>query len=388
MDETRWWHIANTGTVAVLVVLLLLTEDDPARVVGGILTLVVFLAVWFVVGRRASRLHPVAVVILVVAVVAAGGVATGFSAILAVIQCVAYPLIWTHVRSTRWAIIGNVALSLSVAGGFLFSLGTSPQAMSQTAITCAVSLGFSLCLGLWFTRVYSLVSERDEAIAKMESAQALVNALGRDAGARDERERLSREIHDTIAQDLTGLVMTAQRGRRELNAGDTAAADAQLAILEDNARHALAETRALVASGAAAGVDAGLAEALTRLGERFERETGIAVTIVAEDSGAIDRDREVVLLRCAQEALANVRKHSEASGVLLTLSMLDGVVTLRLADDGIGFDTAAPTAGFGLAGMRERLALVQGSIHFVSEPGQGVELVVVVPAHASSTVAA
>ena len=151
-------------------------------------------------------------------------------------------------------------------------------------------------------------------------------------------------------------------------------------MLEENARHALTETRALVASGAAVGVDGGgLAIALRRLGERFERETGIRVTVEADDAASLDRDGEVVLLRCAQEALANVRKHSAASAAALTLTVRAGEVDLGITDDGSGFDPSVPSSGFGLTGLRDRLALVRGTLAVTAAPGGGTTLIATLP---------
>ena len=130
----------------------------------------------------------------------------------------------------------------------------------------------------------------------------------------DERGRLAREIHDTIAQSLTGLVMVAQRAGNRLEPVDGEAAASvrgDIELMEQMAREALTEARGLVASLTPVEPDAGLAEALRRLATSFERETGVAVTVTADAAG-LDRELEVVLLRCAQEALANVRKHAKA----------------------------------------------------------------------------
>ena len=133
-------------------------------------------------------------------------------------------------------------------------------------------------------------------------------------------------------------------------------------------------------AGAAVGVDGGgLAIALRRLGERFERETGILVSVEADDSAVLDRDGEVVLLRCTQEALANVRKHSTASTAALTLTVRDGEVDLTITDDGSGFDPSAPSSGFGLTGLRERLALVRGTLAVTASPGGGTTLIASLP---------
>jgi signal transduction histidine kinase len=167
--------------------------------------------------------------------------------------------------------------------------------------------------------------------------------------------------------------MLAQRASRELAAGTLE--PGHIDVLEENARAALAETRALVASSASPGLDDGLASALERLGARFERETGIIVTVQADATAFVARDTEVVLLRCAQEGLANVRKHAAAHSVTVSLTGR----TLRVIDDGTGFDVTAPSAGYGLAGMRERLALVGGSVQ-ITTASSGTVLEVEVPA--------
>jgi len=381
MMINRWWTVAVGATAAVLLVLLLL--DAPAdllqgRTVVGCLTVVAFVAGWFLLRRRAIT-HVSAALALTAVLVLTAGVGTAVFPSFAIVQCFAYPALWITWHRTRDAILANVALTVAVGIGFLVSLGTTPPDIAQTLTTIIISLGFSLALGLWFTRVYDLVDERDRLIEELQKAQDQVAALSRDAGVLDERERLAREIHDTIAQDLTGLVLTAQRGRRELRRGNAPGAAEQLSILEDNARAALVETRGLVAAGAPVGVEGGLTTALNRLGERFERETGVTVTVRAPGTAELDRDSEVVLLRCAQEALANVRKHSEATAASVTVSTAHDSVVLRIADNGRGFDTTVESSGFGLNGMSDRLALAGGSLTVVSTPGQGTAVVASLP---------
>jgi signal transduction histidine kinase len=382
MKKLLWWHVAVLGTGIVLAVLLFIEGNGGIHLIGGLASLAFLVIAWFTLGRMAECSGGWWSVSLIATVALACGVGTGFDPLLATMQCVAYPLVWFFAGSTPRALVGNLVLVASVGVGFLFSVGTTNAALVQTGITCALSLLLSLGLGLWFSRVYNTINERQALIDELEAAQSQLAALSRDAGAASERERLAREIHDTIAQDLAGLVLTAQRGTRELESGNDAAAREQFAILEDNARNALAETRALVASGAAVGTDGtNLATALRRLGARFERETGILVTVTADDAAVLDRDSEVVLLRCAQEALANVRKHSKAAATSLALASDDEGVSLSVADDGTGFDAGAHSTGFGLDGMRERLGYVGGSLEVVSAEGTGTKISARLPLH-------
>jgi signal transduction histidine kinase len=210
--------------------------------------------------------------------------------------------------------------------------------------------------------------------------------VSRDAGVSSERERLAREIHDTIAQDLTGLVLVlvAQRARRELDNNHPAAAAEQLELIEDNARAALAEARALVTASAPVGLTGeGITSALERLAERYSRETELTVAVDAGQLSAIARETEVVVLRCAQEALANVRKHASATHVTIAVTADDSTLTMSVTDDGIGFDPASAHTGFGLEGMSERLALVSGRLN-IDSSGAGTTLRATIPQGASA----
>jgi signal transduction histidine kinase len=373
MDNPRWWHIAIAATAVVLTVMVLAADLPLWREVGAITTLAVFVASWYVIGRLGFE-NPVAGLVFTAIVVVSTGVAVGFHPFMAILQCVAYPLVWTMSTRTRNAVIANVALSIAVGIGYW----ASTRSLPETAMTAGLSLAFSLALGLWITDIAERSHERQRLLDELHSTQDRLASVNREAGVASERERLAREIHDTIAQDLTGLVLLAQQARRDLAGGRGAEAAEQLAMIEENARTALAETRALVAASAPVPLSAGgLAEALDRLASRFTRETGIAVTV----SGAtadLERDAEVVLLRCAQESLANVRKHSGARTATLTLSAREGSVRLVVTDDGHGFDPASRTDGFGLGGMRDRLALVGGALD-VSSSDSGTTLIATLP---------
>jgi signal transduction histidine kinase len=387
MAQSRWWTIAVIAAGVVLSALVILERVSPVRTVGAIATTIAIVVIWLILGKRAlaDGRHGIAISIAFGLLASASA---GFEPSMATIQCVVYPVIWSVLVRTRAAVIATVCVAVGMGTGMFIGLGATTSALVIASTIEGLSLIFSLALGLWITSIADTSEERRTLIHQLETAQEELAALSRDAGAASERERLARELHDTIAQDLTGLVMTAQRGLRELRAGNTAAAEKQLGVLEENARNALTETRALVASGAAVGVDGGgLAIALRRLAERFERETGITVSVDADDAAALDRDREVVLLRCAQEALANVRKHSSADAAALTLIMRDNEVTLSVSDDGSGFDPQVPSSGFGLAGLRKRLTLVRGNLDVTASPGGGTRLVATLPGAAGPGVA-
>ena len=379
MESTRWWSVAVIGTSAALASMLALVTPGSWQLYVGLSSITVFIAFWFGIGSRAIDGSRPALVMVVVTILFSAGVTLAFPP-LAYVQAIAFPLVWTRLENTRQSIVGSVVLAVAVGGAGFLGSDRTLISLVQYLIIEGLSLIFAIALGLWITSIANQSHARQKLLDELRAAQSELATLSRDAGVTSERERLAREIHDTIAQDLTGLVLLAQRASRELSLGDTAAASEQLVILEEGARTALAETRALVASTSPAALDdGGISAALERLGERFERETSIAVSVRTDVATILDRDLEVVLLRCAQEGLANVRKHSGASRAALTLVATPTERSLQVSDNGAGFDATRPSAGYGLSGMRERLALVDGTLDL--ESGEdGTTLLVTLPA--------
>ncbi|MGW9168635.1 sensor histidine kinase [Agromyces sp. NPDC055658] len=389
MLNRRWWDAAAIA-VAVVTVLFGLTDppygppDYGAWAVAG-----VFLVVYFAYLRgRLDREDPTQHVVITIVLSAVVGVGVAFDPGASILQAFAYPFLWVTAPSTRRAIVANVGLAIALLVGYVVHFGWG-GVVAGVAVA-GLSLGFSLALGLWITHIAAIGEERARLLVELQSAQGQLAALHRDAGVSDERARLAREIHDTIAQSLTGLVMVAQRAGNRLDGSDdasqgTAAARADIELIEQMAREALTEARGLVATLAPVSADGGLTAALGRLGAAFERETGVRVAVDADASG-LDRELEVVLLRSAQEGLANVRKHAGASRVAITVADRGAhEVVLTVRDDGAGPSPAAPgasspaPAGFGLAGLRDRAALVGGTLEFGPANGGGSLLRVTVP---------
>ncbi len=202
MENPRWWHIAVTSMAVVLTVMVITADVPVWRQVGAQAALMVFVVGWFTIGRLAFQSVTAAWVFSGIVIVSVG-VAVGFQPYMAIIQCVAYPLLWVISTSLRGAILANVALAASVGVGFWFSTAD----IVQTLLTSVLSLGLSVALGLWITQIAERSHERQRLLDELRSTQDRLAAVSRDAGVASERERLAREIHDTIAQDLTGLVL-------------------------------------------------------------------------------------------------------------------------------------------------------------------------------------
>ena len=225
----------------------------------------------------------------------------------------------------------------------------------------------------------------EEMVAENTGLQAQLLVQARDAGAGDERQRMARKIHDTLAQGLTGIVT-------QLEAAQRTASDAERERRIDNAkrlaRDSLAEARRSVqALRPRALENSRLPEALAGEVARWSATSGVAAEVeTTGDARPLHPEVEVTLLRVAQEALANVAKHAGASRAGVTLSYMEDVVSLDVRDDGVGFAPAPPngnghaSGGFGLIAMRQRVSRLAGELEIESEPGAGTAVSATLPA--------
>jgi len=238
------------------------------------------------------------------------------------------------------------------------------------------------------------VSALTEANARLEESlrhnadlqeQLLIQA--REAGISEERRRLAREIHDTLAQGLMGIITQLQAAQGA--GGDAGARHIELAT--ELARESLTEARRSVQALAPEPLaGARLPDAIQDVSARWCELHGLEVSFTTTGTPRVMRPEiEVALLRTAQEALANVAKHAHATRVGLTLSYMEDLVTLDVRDDGDGFVTVNGSGprrprddqgGFGLQGMRQRVEGVAGTLEIESEPGGGTAICAAIPA--------
>ena len=240
------------------------------------------------------------------------------------------------------------------------------------------------------TRHRESLAELSEANRRLEATiteneglhqQLLVQA--REAGVLDERQRMAREIHDTLAQGLTGIVTQLQAAEHAVSGtpGDPTGWRRHVDAATRLARESLGEARRSVDALRPEPLEGcRLSEALTRVAERWTALNGIAAQVTTTGAARpIDSEVEFALLRAAQEALANVARHAHASRVRLTISYMENEVALDVRDDGVGFDPAFPDRGFGLVAMRQRIADLSGTLQVESEPGGGTAISACVP---------
>ncbi|WP_345983201.1 sensor histidine kinase [Streptomyces sp. DSS69] len=295
---------------------------------------------------------------------------------------------------------GLLATAVILAGSQ--SGGLPPASAMNWAAFAALYL-LNACLTLFFWHVGVREEEKGriqvETIAELERtnirleeamaenaalhAQLLVQA--REAGVDDERRRLAAEIHDTLAQGLTGIIAQLQvvTSTRDTDP-DTARAHLEKAAAL--ARHSLGEARRSVHNLAPAALEhdeltGALEKTVTTWAEQHRVRADFTVTGTAEP---VHDEVAATLLRIAGEALANTGRHAAASRVGVTLSFMDDELALDVRDDGCGFDPSAlapagRTGGFGLGGMRARAERIAGTVEVESEPGGGTAVSARVP---------
>jgi signal transduction histidine kinase len=229
----------------------------------------------------------------------------------------------------------------------------------------------------------------EEMIAENTGLQAQLLTQAREAGAGDERQRMAREIHDTIAQGLTGIVTQLEAAQQTSNDAER---ERRISNAKRLARDSLAEARRSVqALRPQALEDSRLPEALADEVARWSVTSGVTGEVeTTGEARALHPEVEVTLLRVAQEALANVAKHAGASRAGVTLSYMEDVVSLDVRDDGAGFAVSernghlageTPAAGgFGLIAMRQRVSRLAGQLEIESEPGAGTAVSASLPA--------
>jgi signal transduction histidine kinase len=219
------------------------------------------------------------------------------------------------------------------------------------------------------------------AAAAIENARLLERS--RELSIVEERNRLARDLHDSVSQKLFGLVLSAESAATLLDRDGTAAR-AEVARLGELAQDALEELRGLIFELRPASLaDEGLAATLRKHVDMLQRVHGRAIELRITGSARPAPEAEREVLRIAQEALNNALRHADAERVELRLQARDGRLTVTVADDGVGFDPAAPglrSRRLGLTSMEERARALGGTLAVVSRPGEGTTVTLEVPA--------
>lgn len=257
-----------------------------------------------------------------------------------------------------------------------------------------ISAGVAIVIGLGYRAMSQETRDRQALILDLLATREELASASREAGTLAERERIAREIHDTVAQGLSSIQMLLHAVERDID--DERTRD-KLRLARETAADNLGETRRFIRELTPPSLDEQtLPAALRRLtlavneqAEQAGEPTRVSFSLSGEPV-MLPMAVDATLLRIAQGALANVLRHSEAARAEVTLSYLGDEVALDIVDDGVGFDPSAAQrdaddgVAFGLRAMRQRAAQQGGRIEVESEPGEGAAVSVRIPVGAAT----
>lgn len=248
-------------------------------------------------------------------------------------------------------------------------------------------------VGIYVTLFTRQLRERERAehlLAELEEVNGKLRAYAlrvEELTITQERQRMARELHDTLAQGLAGLIMQLEAVDDLLARGDAERARAITARAMGRARTTLQESRTAIQALRSPLERGDVIEAVHRLIDALAADTGITCTL---EAGPLDlpEERADTVYRVVQEGLVNIARHARARRAWVRISVEPGgKLRLEVGDDGVGFDPSRLKAGhFGLTGLRERVELAGGRIAVESAPGQGTRILVTLPASDEETV--
>ena len=288
--------------------------------------------------------------------------------------------------SPRPATIVIVALNVTPLVIRLATQYAGLRAMVQEIGTTAFVITFSLFFATRMLSISRQNEERRRLIEELREREAEVAALSAARGAEAERTRISREMHDTLAQGFASIVTLGHAVQGELDR-DPEGARRHVGLITDTARENLAESRRIIAALGPGRLDgASLAEAVGRTVDTWRTTTGldhVALGITGQPV-ATEATVDVVALRLVQESLENVRKHAGAKHVAVELRYAADQVEIEVRDDGVGFDRSSTRDGYGLAGMRSRVLEAGGTVEVSTGLGTGTSVRARLPVRATS----
>jgi signal transduction histidine kinase len=307
----------------------------------------------------------------------------------------AFPIFFLHLHLLpRRAALLTIALMTVAVIASQWAASGAPVPHAAAVVGPVLGAIFSVITGLAYAALYREAENQRRAADELRRTREELARSQHQAGVLAERERLAREIHDTLAQGLSSIVLLGRAAGQSLADGDAATASGRLALVQQTAADNLAEARSFVRGLSSPQLeDTTLVEALGRLCDRAGTDAdaaGVPLRCRLEVDGEpqeLPQPVRVALLRAAQASLANVREHARASTAVVSLAFLGSEVTMDVYDDGTGFDPSAPESaagaadgsGFGLRSLRERVASLNGTLAVESAPGEGTVVAIRLP---------
>jgi signal transduction histidine kinase len=232
-------------------------------------------------------------------------------------------------------------------------------------------------IGAFISSIIKQSTDRQRLIEDLTQSRANLMRIEREAGRLAERQRLARDIHDSLAQHFTSIIMHLSATKH----GNPESTQTQVQQAENSAREGLTEIRRIVWDMQPEQIEkASLVEAVEKLAARWSAENSVLVKMkVTGIPLKLTSPTETALLRISQEALHNINKHAQANNVNITFSFMEDIFVMDITDDGLGFDPSKTSDGFGLKTMQDRAEELSGTLTIESEPGIGTAIAVSIP---------
>lgn len=234
-------------------------------------------------------------------------------------------------------------------------------------------------LGFRLNGMAEQIEEQVASLQRLSAERAKMQETVRKAAITEERQRLARELHDAVSQQLFAISMMSAAIKQEID--DHHKAAPQIAMVEQMANTAQAEMRALLLHLRPAHLEGkSLVEGITTLFNELEQKYAMNVHVSIDEVASIPKGIEDQLFRIVQEAVSNVLRHAKATQLELQLKQSPSELKLRLIDNGVGFDPKkTKQSSYGLQTMRERVTEIGGTIHIVSVVGKGTQIEATIP---------
>ncbi|MFF2273824.1 sensor histidine kinase [Agromyces sp. NPDC058136] len=375
-------HLLVVGLTLFVIVRALLA-DDPAEVPITILA-VSFLACYGAGVAAAHRHVPTFARVLWLAALLALWV--GMSALTPDAAFLAFPLFFLELHVLAAPI--SVPLVVITFGLSVWGTATHLGFEVGSILGPLISAGVAIVIGLGYRAMAQETQERQSLILDLIATREELAAASREAGTLAERERLAREIHDTVAQGLSSIQMLLHAAERDV---DDERVSEKLRLARETAAENLGEARRFIRELTPPSLDEQtLPAALRRLTEAVNEQAGQAGAdtrvefTTSGDPVLLPMTLDAALLRIAQGSLANVLRHADAKSCSLTLSYLGDEIALDVVDDGRGFDAEAVArradpGEFGLRAIRRRAEELGGTVDLETAPGEGTALSIRIP---------
>jgi NarL family two-component system sensor histidine kinase YdfH len=282
----------------------------------------------------------------------------------------------------RWSLLSTAYfLGLSLLNFFFFTDSNLITALFWilTAIPAVLFVGMYVTLYMRQAeareKAQSLAAELETANRQLSEYAARVEDLTITA----ERERMARELHDTLSQGLAGLILQLEAADAHLGHGRPEKAQVIVAQAMENARATLSDARRAI-SNLRGNHFGELGELLRLEVSRFETATGLPCAFHADSTPPLPDPVKETVFRAVSEALTNIARHAQAAEASVNLTVTSAALNVEIKDNGIGFDPAAIPAGhYGLLGLRERVRLTGGQLTLESAPQKGTILKIEIP---------